>query len=702
MSSPNHSTCLIDLSGSNESPTSSTTTPLMMFPPISADEMIVPLKRFSINSDPFGTTDKRFSISNDPFDTIEKQAKLFGDPFEIVNMSSPREAIHDVSVPTAKLVDFDGSSNSIQLSQDNSQDTLNRGMCTFSSITTNSSLVDGNSSDTMNRAFVNSDSSVPVQNNGNRNRISSDPVASKSKAKRKIGSGKARCASLEQLCLKNQFRKSLTNSPIASPKAVKVTHSLDNSSLTKTSNTTDFNLTSESIFDDLLSTNPEWIESDNDDSDYERMTIPFLKNIQHNESTIASTDCSSDRSTTLATIEKLSKYREATESVADVPQSEDASEDKTEEKPVDKSPPEDNITSIIETLRNAVKNCGDAKKKSEASVLLDSLNVCLKTAGSTSSTTTATIQPEPHQFVRQRTFSVEDQLDDTKNNSPIQVTKELSSSLPPTSGPTRKSVNGTTSITPRRFSRSMTYTGKPVSVVTAVQSQTDSSDRRRSSVCTTPTRLVRQSSNPPTRNTRTSLGRQSLSSSHDEKTVVKPVPRKTIMKASNPTPSSTVTRPLKLRVGEQTKPNGPLKAVIPYQRSSTLPNHSEPSIKAKRTVKTSTPLAPSNVAKSSIPAASSTPVINTGKQPSLLSLRHAQSRLSFTPSTPVAATAVNRQPCSERKKRSVTFSEESDKFSQSMIVGTKQSSVQAMYSLQRRRLSQSYGTNKENSILHQK
>lgn len=675
MSSPNHSTCLIDLSGSTESP-NPTATPLMMFPPISVDEMIVPLKRFSISNDPFDTAEKRFSINDDPFDTIEKQAKLYGDPFEIVNMSSQRETTNEMNVPTAKLVDFDGSANSIQLSlasQDSSQDTLNRAMCTIGSVTTNSSLADGNSSDTINRAFINSDLSVSAQINTNRNRILSDPLTSKpSKGRRKIGSGK-RCASLEQICLKNQLRKSLTNSPIGSPKFMRVADSLENSSLTKKSNTTDFNLTSESIFDDLLSTNPEWIESDNDDSDFERMTIPFLKNIQDSESSVASAECSSDRSTTLATIEKLSKFREASESVVDIEQSENVSEDKTD-KSVDENPPEDNITSIIETLRNAVKNCGDAKKKSEASVLLDSLNVCLKTTNSatcsTNSDSIAISQPEPHHFVRQRTFSVDDQLNETKNHSPIQETKELSSSMPSTSAQTRKSVSGTTSITPRRFSRSLTYTGKPVSVVTAVQSQSNSSDRRRSSVCTTPTRLVRQSSSHNPRGTRTSMGRQSLSSPNDEKTSIKPVPKKTIMKASNPVSSSTVTRSLKLRVGEQTKPNGPLKA-LPYQRSSTLPNPSEPTIKAKRSLKTSTPLAPSNVSKPSIPAASSTPVINTGKQPSLLNLRHPQSRLSYTPSTPVAASTVNRQPCSERKKRSVTFDEESDKFSQSMIVGTK-------------------------------
>lgn len=677
MSSPNQSTCLIDLSGSNESPTS-TTTPLIMFPPISVDEMIVPLKRFSINNDPFSTVEKRFSIGNDPFDTIEKQAKLFGDPFEIVNinMSSQRETVNEVAVPTAKLVDFDGSTNSIHLSsgcQDNSQDTLNRAMCTSNSVTSNTSLADVSSSDTMNRAFVNSDSSILAQSNANRNRISSDPVTSKSsKVKRKVG--KTRCASLEQICLKNQFRKSLTNSPIGSPKTLRAPDSFDSSSLTKNSNTTDFNLTSESVFDDLLSTNPEWIESDNDDSDFERMTMPFSKNFQNNESTIASTDCSSDRSTTLATIEKLSKFREASEAAVDVVVSRsDANENKTE-KATAETAPEDNITSIIETLRNAVKNCGDAKKKSEASVLLDSLNVCLKTDSSSSSTTSAINKPHP--FVRQRTFSVEDQLDDSKDASPIQVAKELSSSLPLAPASTRKSVAGTISTTPRRFSRSMTYTGKPVSVVTAVQSQSESSDRRQSSVCTTPTRLSRQFSNPNPRGTRTSLSRQSLSSSHDEKAVVKPVPRKTIMKTSNPIPSSTATKPLKLRVGEQAKSNGPLKAVIPYQRSSALSHLSEPSIKVKRTVKTSTPLAPSNGSKSGIPAASSTPVINTGKTPSLTNFRNAQSRLSYTPSTPVAAYTVNRQPCSERKKRSVTFNEESDKFSQSMIVGAGQSSSQ--------------------------
>lgn len=638
----------------------------MTFPPMSADEMIVPLKRFS--------------ISNDPFDTIEKQAKLFGDPFEIINMSSQsaRKESNSAVVPTATLLDFDGSGNSLQLSpdiQDNSQDPLNRAMCTISSITTNSSA-DVNSSDKMNRAFLQSDSSAQAHITS-RSRMLSDPVTSKlSKSMRKIGAGKQRCASLEQLCLKNQMRKSLTNSPIGSPKWTKTNNpavSAENSLIQKKSNSADFNLTSESLFDDLLSTNPEWIESDNDDSDYERMTIPFLKNIQDNESTIASTDCSSDRS---STIEKLSKFRKATPSevVGDISKSADCSMDKIIDKPMDESPQVNNISSIIETLRNAVKNCGDEKKKDEATALLNNLNVCFNTTGLT--TPKVVSQPEPQPFIRQRTFSVEGQLDDTeKSPNPNQTSKELSNSMPSTSAQTRKSIGLTNSITPRRFSRSLSYNshaGKPVSVVSAIQIQSNSRERR-SSVCTTPTRLVRQTSTSNPKSTRTSLSRQSLlSSSQDEKAVVKPVQRKTIMKTSNPLPSSTVTRPLKLRVGEQTKPSGPLKAVIPYQRSSSLQNNAEVSTaKTKRIVKTSTPLASNNISKSGIPAASSTPVLNMNKPP-LSHFRHSQNRLSYTPSTPIA-NPLNRQPASERKKRSVTFSEEADKLSQSMIVGAKES-----------------------------
>lgn len=712
MASPNNSTCLIDLSGSNESPTSNTT-PLMSFPPISVDEMIVPLKRFS--------------ISTDPFDTIEKQAKLFGDPFEIVNMSSRKETTNS-AVPTATLIDVAGSASSLQLSLDNhnnSQDPLNKAMCTINSITTNSSLA--STVDAMNQAFLQSDLSVQTLNSINRNRIMSDPVTSKvSKTKRKLGSGKVRCASLEQICLKNQLRKSMTNSPIGSPNWTKTNiaaNSLDNSLMQTKSNSADFNLTSESIFDDLLSTNPEWIESDNDDSDFERMTIPFLKNIQDNESTIASTDCSSDRSTT---IEKLSKFRKASpESVTEsIAESANTSNDKPIDKPMDESPKVDNIASIIETLRNAVQNCGDEKKKGEASALLDNLNVCFNNA--TVNSTTASTPPE---FVRQRTFSVDNQLDDTTKSSPNQVSKELSNSMPIASAQTRKSIGIAVSTTPRRFSRSLSYAGntagKPVSVVSAVQVQSNSRDRR-SSVCTTPTRLVKQgsiTSNP--RSTRTSLSRQSLlSSSQDEKTVVKPVQRKTIMKTSNPVPSSANTRPLKLRVGEQTKPSGPLKAVVPYQRSSPVQSYNEPLTKAKRSVKTSTPLASNNISKSGIPAASSTPVVNVGKPPPLSHFRHSQSRLSYTPSTPVANPLI-RQPSSERKKRSVTFSEETDKLSRSMIVGTNNGSIFPPVSLtckmeinfcvslmkmigfqipplQRRRLSHSYGTNKENSILQKK
>lgn len=650
MSSPNQSTCLIDLSGSNESPTSNQS--LISFPPISADEMIVPLKRFS--------------ISNDPFDTIEKQANLYGDPFEIINISSRQEMVNAVSIPTATLLDFDGSRNSSHLSIDspnNSRDPLNKAMCTNSSITTNPSLVDVDSSDTMNHAFLQS-----ASNSTNRSRILSDPVTSKlSKTKRKIG--KTRCASLEQICLKNQLRKSITNSPIGSPNWSKTNNpaeSLESSLIQKKSNSNDFNLTSESLFDDLLSTNPEWIESDNDDSDYERMTIPFLKNIQDNESTIASTDCSSDRS---STIEKLSKFRKT--DAVDVVESANTSVDK-QDRPVDGSSLDsDNITSIIETLRNAVKNCGDEKKKDEASALLDNLNVCFNAASL--NTSTAIDQPEPQKFIRQRTFSMENQLNDSTTSSSKEVSQELSNSMPLSSTQTRKSISGISQITPRRFSRSLSYAGKPVSVVSAVQQQSNSSERR-SSVCTTPTRLVRQASASNPKSTRTSLGRQSLLSSlPDEKAVVKPVQRKTIMKTSNPLPSSNTTRPLKLRVGEQTKPSGPLKAVIPYQRSLSLQTSSEPSTKAKRTVKTSTPLASNNISKSGIPAASSTPVLNMGMgKPPLTHFRHSQSRLSYTPATPIAKPLI-RQPSSERKKRSVTFSEETDKFSQSMIVGGRNS-----------------------------
>lgn len=656
MSSPNQSTCLIDLSGSNESPTSNQS--LISFPPISADEMIVPLKRFSISC-------------SDPFDTMEKQAKLFGDPFEITNISSRKETSNAVPIPTATLVDFDGSRNSFHLNIDNSnnsQDPLNRAMCSMSSNTTNPSLVDvGDSSDTMNQAFLQSTSSST-----NRNRILSDPVASKlSKTKRKIG--KTRCASLEQICLKKQLRKSITNSPIGSPNWSKINNiadSPDNSLIQKKSNSNDFNLTSESIFDDLLSTNPEWIESDNDDSDYERMTIPFLKNIQDTESTIASTDCSSDRS---STIEKLSKFRKP-EAIADFVESANNTSDDKIDKPMDASPLDsNNISSIIETLRNAVRNCGDEKKKDEASALLDNLNVCFKAASL--NTSTVIDQPEPQKFVRQRTFSMENQLDDSTTPSPKEVPKELSSSMPIASAPTtRKSISGTATITPRRFSRSLSYAGKPVSVVTAVQNQSSSNDRR-SSVCTTPTRLVRQASVSNPKSTRTSLSRQSLLSSfQDDKAVVKPVQRKTIMKTSNPLPSGSATRPLKLRVGEQTKPSGPLKAVIPYQRSSSQQTTSEPPTKAKRIVKTSTPLASNNtsmISKSGIPAASSTPVLNVGKPP-LTHFRHSQSRLSYTPATPIAKPLI-RQASSERKKRSVTFSEETDKLSQSMIVGARNS-----------------------------
>lgn len=676
MSSPNNSTCLIDLSGSSESPTS-ITTPLMSFPPISADEMIVPLI-VPLN---------RFSLSNDPFDSIEKQAKLFGDPFEIVNISSPREPVN-AAVPTATLVDVNGSGNSILLSpesQNNSFDPLNKAMCTTGSIAENSSLVNS-SNNTMNQAFVKSLSPMHPSNCPNRNRIASDPVTSKvSKTKRKIGSGKARCASLEQLCLKNQMRKSLTNSPAGSPNWSTKSHpanSSDNSLMQKISNSVDFNLTSESIFDDLLSTNPEWIESDNDESDYERMTIPFLKNIQNNESTIASSDCSSDRN---SAIEKLSKFRKPTEYVADVGENADASEDKSEG-PMNDSPQVDNITSIIETLRNAVEHCGDEKKKSEAAALLDNLNVCLKTASSETSTENSTPETQPlarqRTFSvegRQRTFSMENRLDEDANTtSPNEVPKELSSSMPAASAQIRKSIGGTTSTTPRRFSRSLSYAGRPVSVVAAVQIQSDSGERRRSSVCTTPTKLVRQTStnNPKPRGTRTSLGRQSLSSSQDEKAVVKPVQRKIIMKTSNPVPASGVTKPLKVRVGEQTKPIGPLKAIVPYQRS-TIAKNGESSILPKTaltlpktTVKTSTPLAPNNSSKTNMPAASSTPVLNTGRAVPL-----SHSRLSYTPSTPNVSSLI-RQPSSERKKRSVTFSEESDKLSQSMIIGTKETSFQ--------------------------
>lgn len=680
MSSPNHSACLIDLSGSSESPTS-TMTPLMTFPPISADEMIVPLKRFS--------------ISNDPFDTIEKQAKLFGDPFEIINMSarSSHKESNGAAVPTATLLDFDGSGNSLRLSpdnQDNSQVSLNKAMCTISSITTNSSLADGNSSDKMNHAFIQSDVSAQASS---RSRMLSDPVTSKvSKTMRKIGSGKQRCASLEQICLKNQLRKSLTNSPIGSPKWSKANNpadSLENSLIQKKSNTVDFNLTSESLFDDLLSTNPEWIESDNDDSDYERMTIPFLKNFQDNESTIASNDCSSDRS---STIEKLSKFRKTTtpEVVGHITESADSSVDKID-KPKDESPQVTNISSIIEALRNAVKNCGDDKKKDEATALLNNLNVCFNSTGSSTSTVisqpeTSTVisqpetltvisQPEPQKFIRQRTFSVEGQLDDTEKSPLNQSSTELSNSMPTAAAQTRKSINVNGSLTPRRFSRSLTYTGhagKPVSAVSAVQMQSNSRERR-SSVCTTPTRLVKQTSTSNPKSTRTSLCRQSLlSSTQEEKAVVKPVQRKTIMKTSNPLPSSAATRPLKLRVGEQTKPSGPLKAVIPYQRSLSMQNNTEVPTKSKRIVKTSTPLASNNISKSGIPAASSTPVLNMSKPPPLSHFRHSQSRLSYAPSTPMA-NPLYRQPSSERKKRSVTFSEDADKFSQSMIVGTKES-----------------------------
>lgn len=671
MSSPNRSTCLIDLSGLSESPTS-TMTPLMSFPPISADEMIVPLKRFS--------------VSNDPFDTIEKQANLFGDPFEISNMSAAPKESHSAVVPTATLLDFDGSGNSLQLSVDNhnnSQDPLNKAMCTISSITTNSSL--GDTSDKMNDAFMREDLSGPAHTaTTNRARMMSDPVKATTKATRKIGTGKARCASLEQICLKNQLRKSLSNSPIGSPNLSKVNKpadSLDNSLTHRKSATVDFNLTSESLFDDLLSTNPEWIESDNDDSDYERMTIPFLKNIQDNESTIASTDCSSDRS---STIDILSKFRKTTapEVVPAVvaTESADSSVDKID-KPMADSPQVTNISSIIETLRNAVKNCGDEKKKDEASALLDNLNVCFKNTGL--SAPKAVDQPEQLPFIRQRTFSVDDHLDGTQENSesPQQITKELSNSMPASAAvPTRRSISGTTStsVTPRRFSRSLSYAGKPVSVVSAVQSQSMSQERR-SSVCTTPTRLQRQSSVGNPKSTRTSLSRQSLLSAPaspvSDKAVVKPVQRKTIMKATNPLPSVTATRPLKLRVGEQTKPSGPLKAVIPYQRASSLQSSSsDPSTKSKRIVKTSTPLTSNNtISKSSgVPAASSTPVLNLSRPPPLPHFKRAQSRLSYTPSTP-AANPLLRQPSSERKKRSVTFSEETDKLSQSMIVGTKES-----------------------------
>lgn len=680
MSSPNKSTCLIDLSGTNESPTN--TTSLMSFPPISTEEMIVPLS-------------SRFSLSNDPFDSIETQAKLFGDPFEIVNITSSKETVTS-AVPTATLLDFNGSGNSIIFSppdsQNNSENSLNKAMCGVSSVGTDSLLVDV-SSDTMNQAFVKSYSSDQTSSGFNRNRIASDPVTTKPLKKRKIG-GKARCASLEQICLKNQFRKSMTNSPAGSPSKWSSKRNVAADGFDQMdSNSVDFNLTSESAFDDLQSTKPEWIESDNEsDNDFERMTIPFLKNIQSNESTITSIgDCSSDRS---STIEKLSKFRK-TESVAEAAESVDTSEDKlekpvddkpTDDKPVDQNPQVDNITSIIESLRNAVLHCNDAKKKSEASALLDTLNVCLKT---TDAAATETNPAGPYQIVRQRTFSVDDQLDDTSKTSPNEAPKELSNSMPIECAQTRRSISGgvSGSVTPRRFSRSLTYSGKPVSVVSAIQSQpaADSTDRRRSSVavCTTPTRLVRHSSyggSPKPRGTRTSLGRQSLLAPQDEKVTAKPVQRKTVMKTSNPVPSSNAaTRPLKLRVGEQTKTSGPLKAVIPYQRT-TQSGGVEATAATKRSVKTSTPLAPNNISKSGVPAASSTPVLNNGKPAPATHSRQSQGRLSFTPSTPMSnsSNSILRQASTERKKRSVTFTEESDKLSQSMIVGSKNTSKQSV------------------------
>lgn len=676
MSSPNHSSCLIDLSV-EDSPTSNMT-PMISFPPISANELIVqPLERLS--------------LSNNPFDMIEKQAKLFGDPFEITQFSPlPQYNMNNIVVPTGALIDVEGDKgamsrakltsmsalssvigNSLQLSFDkecnNSQDLLNPAMYTVTSITPNSSIED-KSSDTLNKAFLQSDLSIKESNSTNRNRIHSDPVTTKlSKTMRKIGSGKTRSASLEQLCLKKQLRKSLSNSP-GSPNWLKSNGvvSAENSLYQRHINSPDFNRTSDSIFDDLSSTKPEWIDSDNDDSDLERMTIPFLKNHRDSESTVeTSADGSSDRS---KVIEKLSKYRQATKTVADVTTVIDIannSEDKPNT-PMDMSPQVNNITSIIETLRNAVKNCGDEKKKDEASALLDNLNQYFSSDELNNSKVTINTFPQP--IVRQRTFSVEDHLSsDAEKSTPEQISRELSNSMPVISAPTRKSINVTTPITSRRISRSASYGEKPVSVVSAIQTASNSHERR-SSVCTTPTRLVRPLSSSNLTSTRTSLSRQSLPSP-TSKPVVKPVQRKTIMKASNPLSSNTVSRALKLRVVEQTKPSGPLKAVIPYQRASIVPNNIDLSTKVKKYVQTSTPLAPNNLPKSSIPAASSTPVVNTDK-PSLLSVhRPSQNRLSYTPSTPVGNPFL-RQPSSERKKRSVTFSDDADKMSRSMIVGS--------------------------------
>lgn len=666
MSSPNRSACLIDLSG-EESPTSNMT-PMISFPPISANELIVqPLERLS--------------ISNNPFDMIEKQAILYGDPFEITEISQSPQINNNIVVPTGALVDVDGdkgsirrsklksmnvssvTGNTLQLSLDkhcnNSQDPLNQAMCTVTSITPNSSIED-NSSDTLNKAFLQSDLSIQVNNSTNRNRVHSDPVTTKhSKSTRKMGSGKTRSASLEQICLKNQLRKSLSNSPIGSSNWSK-------SNNVNAENSLDFNRTSDSIFDDLSSTKPEWIDSDNEDSDFERMTIPFLKNIHDSETTVeSSTDISSDRS---MVIEKLSKYRKSTaKTVVDVAESANNSDDKPCT-PKDVSPKAENITSIIETLRNAVKNCGDEKRKDEASALLDNLNQYFTTGDLNNSTVISNPVPQP--IVRQRTFSVEDQLssDDTGKSTPEQISRLLNNSLPVVSAPVRRSINVTTPITSRKISRSVSYAGKPVSVVSSIQS-TSNSRERRNSVCTTPTRLVRPLSACNPASTRTSLSRQSLSSpSRDSKAMVKPVQRKTIMKASNPLPSNAVTRSLKLRVGEQTKSKGPMKAVIPYQRASIAPNNNDLSTTVKKYVQTSTPLAPNNLPKSSIPAAASTPVTNTDKPSTLSVHRHSQNRLSYTPSTPIGKPFL-RQPSSERKKRSVTFSEDTDKMSRSMIVG---------------------------------
>ncbi|KAJ6640090.1 hypothetical protein Bhyg_12839 [Pseudolycoriella hygida] len=679
MSSPNQSACLIDLSGAPESSDSSPT-PLISFLPMAVDEMIVPLKRFSIGP-------------NDLFDTIENQAKLFGDPFEIVNVSAPRES-NNVVVPTANLIDVDAYGNRVSL---DSEHVLNKATCTANSVTSNSSFVDSNSIDSMNCGFLQSDSSGEATNS-NRNRLSSDPTTSKVKTGRKHGSGK-RCASLDRICLKNQLRISLTNSPVSSPNWSKLNNmldSLENSSIQKTVNSIDLNLTSESIFDDLRSTNPEWIESDNEDSDFERMTIPFLKNIQTNAST-------EDIPVPSTTIDKLSKFRK---SVVDVTENVAAPTVSTEEKvvePIEKTVHQlDDITSLIETLRNAVKNCADERKKDEASALLDNLNVCFTEANLNTSTTSD--KTARRSIVRQRTFCVDDKEDSDRTISPsTSISKELSSSLPETSTvQPRKSTTGISTPSPRRCSRSISYDGRPVSVVSAIQSQTNS---RRSSVCTTPTRLVKPTSisNPSSAQTRTSFSRRSLQSTPKElKPLIRPVERKTVMKAATAFTSSGATRPLKLRVGEQTKPTGPLKAVIPFQRSTAQTDRSDESSKSKRTIKTSTPLASNNIAKSGKPAAYSTPVLNSGKPTSLSHFTYNKSRLSYTPSTPAGKPLV-RQPSSERRKRSVTFTEESDKLSQSMVVGSSEATYTRLPPLQRRRLSRSYGTiNKENSIAQKK